>query len=174
MRGFTSEVGLFVPSGTTTTEPEWGSGKQPAGETRQTALTGLTWHVLTPGENQTSNKVREIKLFLYLYHNQGRFKLQRVVFLPADTQPVFSRYFLCSSLVVNSWKTLICLYLAFRLFSVCCRILPLNILFGLNVSLDFQHFFFHQTVSLSSKCMATELDPRLTKLIWKQHTKLKC
>lgn len=117
-----------------------------------------------------------------LYHNQC-LKLQRVVFLPADTQQVFSRYFLYSSLVVNSWKSLICLHLAFRLFSAYSSIFfwkfYLVWMFHWTFNIYFSTSQFHWTVNTwqlnSILTQLTDLIPgSIPKLIWKQHTKLKC
>lgn len=73
-----NHVGLFVPSSVTTTEPAWGSGTRPAGETHRhnfywIELTGLALDGWTRRKAQIQNrhKVTEIKIFLYFYHNQG-------------------------------------------------------------------------------------------------------
>lgn len=88
---------------------------------------------------QNQRKVTEIKVFQYFYH------VQLVIFLPADTQQVFSFYFLCSSL----WFV----------YSV-----PTAAVISL-----------HQPLSLNTESITAELDPDSTdlmKLIRKQLTKL--
>lgn len=136
-----NHVGLFVPSSVTTTEPAWGSGTRPAGETHRhnfhwIELTGLTWDGWTRRKAPIQNRheVTEIKIFLYLYHNQACLKLQHVVFLPADTQQVFSCYLLSHFVFPSAY----CWY--FVWLSAYCSILFLKMLFGLNVLLDIEQF----------------------------------
>lgn len=99
-------------------------------------LTGLTWDGWTRRKApiQNRHKVTEMKIFLYLYHNQACLKLQHVVFLPADTQQVFSCYLVSHFVFPSAY----CWY--FVWLSAYCSILFLKMLFGLNVLLDIEQF----------------------------------